>query len=262
MAVGGHRVAERHGPQRLQGVVELERPVVAGRPQPVAAGEGLGGAGRQPQQVVAAPADHVDRQVVAGQHQEPGTAGVAERQAVPLGLAGAATSAWPRRPGGCRGRRRRCPALQMRPCGWNWLTELERRAAGRPPRPPPRGPRATSPSASAARPADGNTIGTPPASATSASRLLVPGQVEPGAGGALGPGAVDVGAGHERPPVHRLAARASVAAVTASTRRRSSGVEGWGRTRCPCSRPGPGRRPAVRSTPAARASQATVPSAA
>ena len=105
VAVGGNGGAERVEPEVLQQVVELAERRVARRPPAVALGEGVGRERRQPEQVVGAVADHVDGQVVAGEHEEVGTDAVADRQAVPLGTAGTATSAWPR----CRRRPRAAP---------------------------------------------------------------------------------------------------------------------------------------------------------
>ena len=68
---------EGEAAQVLKRVVELVEAGIAGLPPGVAAGEEIGGEGREPQQVVASVHHHVDGEVVARQHQEVGPAAVA-----------------------------------------------------------------------------------------------------------------------------------------------------------------------------------------
>ena len=87
----GHRVlVGRHGrpegkvAEGLKGVVELIKPRVARGPPLVTLREGGRRGRRQAQQPVAAVANHVDREVVAGEHVEVGPHAVAEREPLPL----------------------------------------------------------------------------------------------------------------------------------------------------------------------------------
>ena len=84
VSVGGDRRAERERAQVLQEVVELVERSLAALPAPVALGERLRRECREPQEVVGPVADHVDGQIVAGEHVEIGTDPVADLEAVPL----------------------------------------------------------------------------------------------------------------------------------------------------------------------------------
>jgi hypothetical protein len=82
--VGGDRGAEGNHAQVLQPVVQFEETSVAQFPGAVSGREGFDMEGRQTQQVVAAPLDQIDGQVVARIHTKLGADGVAHRQSLPL----------------------------------------------------------------------------------------------------------------------------------------------------------------------------------
>ena len=86
VSVAGHGRTERELAEVLQQVVEVMEAGVALGPHRVACREEIRGKGRQPEQVVAAVHDHVDRQVIAGQHHELGPDLIAQRQPLPLQL--------------------------------------------------------------------------------------------------------------------------------------------------------------------------------
>ena len=85
VSVRGDWCPERERAQVLEEVVELVERPLAVFPAPVALGEGLRRERRQAQQVVGPVTDHVDGEVVAGEHVEVGTHTVADLEAIPLG---------------------------------------------------------------------------------------------------------------------------------------------------------------------------------
>ena len=93
VSVRGDWCPERERAEVLEEVVELVERPLAVFPAPIALGERLRRERRQPQQVVGPVTDHVDGEVVAGEHVEVGTHTVADFEAVPLGFAVTTTSA-------------------------------------------------------------------------------------------------------------------------------------------------------------------------
>ena len=96
VAVGRDRRPERERAEVLEQVVELVERAIAVGPEPVALGERLGRERRQARAGSRSRTDHVDGEVVAGEHVEVGPDPVAEREPVPLGGRVTATSAWRR----------------------------------------------------------------------------------------------------------------------------------------------------------------------
>src|SRR5262245_38578929 len=85
MAIRGNRRAEREAAEVLEDVVDRPEPrFITLGPGGVTPRERVRREGRQAQQIVAAVHDHVDGQVIAGQHQEVRSARVPYREAIPL----------------------------------------------------------------------------------------------------------------------------------------------------------------------------------
>ena len=63
--ISGYRGAERKRSERLKRVVQLEKPVVAGFPPPIAKGECDRVKSGQSKEIVRSPHDHVDREIIA-----------------------------------------------------------------------------------------------------------------------------------------------------------------------------------------------------
>ena len=84
MLVGRHWIAEGKVAEGLEGIIELVKAAVTSGPPAVPLGKGLGPGGRQPEQPVAAVANHVDCEIVASEDVKRRPQPVANGQPLPL----------------------------------------------------------------------------------------------------------------------------------------------------------------------------------